>query len=106
MPREGECVALESDLAAWPVLARYLRRVQFKSSAASPKQRITVIPQASSFNEEDGIAELMRGIGRKTHAYQWPPGEDGRLLTFYDQGWRHNAPIYAPLGINAEKAAN
>jgi hypothetical protein len=105
-PREGECVALEADLAAWPVLTRYLRRVQFESSTGSSKQRIAVIPQGSSFSEDDAIAELMRGIDRKMHGYQWPQGEDVRLLIFYDQGWRHNSPIYVPLRINAEIAAN
>jgi hypothetical protein len=105
-PRAGECVALESDLAAWPVLERYLRQVHFEIAFFSTgKGRVAVVNQGGSFNEEDAVAELTRRIRRKMRDYQWPPAEDIRLLTFYDEGWRHNAPIYHPFVINAEKAA-
>jgi hypothetical protein len=92
----------ESDLKDSSVLARYLRQVTFKFSAAST-QGISVLPRSESFKES--IRDLIQRICKKMRHYQWPKGDDVRLLTFYLQGWEHNSPIYSPLSANAEKAA-
>jgi hypothetical protein len=94
-------------LAAWPALGKYLRCVRLESLRISArKQRLAVIDQGGSFDEEGGVATLMYALRRKMRDYQWPVAEDIRLLTFYDQGFRHNAPIYAPFRVNAEQAAD
>jgi hypothetical protein len=107
-PKQDECVALPSDIAAWPVLVHYLRKVTFRRSADAPcvsRPAVSVVGFADSFREEDAITQLMSRIKKKMEAYQWPIGEDVRLLIFYDEAWIHNSPPYAPLVVNAQIAA-
>ena len=82
--RQDECVALPSDIAAWPVLAQYLRKVTFGRSEALyvSGPAVSVVGFAQSFFEEDAVAQLMSRIEKKMRAYQWPTAEDVRLLVF------------------------
>ncbi len=99
--RDDECVALPSDIAAWPVLFRYLRKVTL---TRSEDPYVSIVGFADSFRQEDAIAPLMSIIEKKCRAYHWPTEGDVRLLVFYDEAWIHNSPCCAPLKANAEIA--
>ncbi len=105
--RQDECVALPSDIAAWPVLAHYLRKITFRRSEdpCVSGRAVSVVGFSGSCSEEDAVAQLMSRIEKKMRAYDWPTREDVRLLVFYDEAWTHNSPAYAPLVVNAEIAA-
>lgn len=106
-PRDDDCWVLQQDTAAWPVLVRYLRKVRFRRGEAARLSRpaVSVMGFAGSFREEDAVAQLISCIEKKMRSYHWPTGQDVRLLVFYDEGWIHNSPIYAPLVRNAVIAA-
>jgi len=116
-PRDVDCWVLQEDLratvpdrrhiGAWPVLVRYLDKVRFRRGEAPRVSRpaVSVMGFADSFREEDAVAPLRSCIENKMRNYHWPTGQDVRLLVFYDEGWIHNSPIYAPLVRNAVIAA-
>ncbi len=101
--RKDECWVLQSDISAWPVLVRYLRKVRFGHGEA--RSVISVMGFASSFCEQDAVDQLISCIEKKMRNYHWPTGDDVRLLVFYSDGWIYNSPICAPLVRNAEIAA-
>lgn len=101
-PKENECWVLPSDIAAWPVLAKYLCKVVIERSQTP---RVFVAGISASFSRENAVDQLMYRIEKKMRAYHWSTGEDVRLLVFYDEGWIHNSPAFDPLIDNAEIAA-
>lgn len=104
-PKQDECWARPEDMTDWPVLARYLRSIQFIHSERSSNRAILTSGYAGSSHPKDAIAQLIRTIDRKMHGYKWPTDEDVRLLVFYDEAWRHNSPACDDLAVNAECAA-